>query len=285
MEFKKLSVVLDQFMHMYPRDISIYIGECIGFCDKKYLNCRFIFSEDGFIRDKHILKKDFQNTLCLYNDIQKEFLTNKTLISLGYESLKISRQYMGIKLQNSQEERLNIYFCEELKSIYQDTINYYKQIKQKDFLEYASNPIKKHVVKKMIIRQAVDNRSGIIYIFNNEEYSSSLLKEKQLGYYYRKKDGIIDKDDLASILYLIRYFINCNLDRKPNYEYRLDCNYKTSALYIKCDSGEKIEIVDNDLIDIIEKTGLIDDLWRVKNQKIDKMPKQKIIKGEIKNGK
>ena len=279
-QFQNLSVAVEQFIHMYPCDINIYIGVCRGntLFSEDSICCRFQFSNEGSLRRLKAFKKDFPNTFILNQRIQREFLEAKQLISLGDQSKKLSQQYQGIRLQNDQEERLNLYFSEHVLLEYEETLRFYQQRKQQDFLSYALNPIEKHMVKRMTVRPSMASKSNVIYIRDNYQYASSLWKEQQFGYYYQEKEQKVDSEDLLLILELIRSFINCNLNRNPHYEYKMDSRGNTLSLHIQCDSGEIIEIIGDSLIHSLEKAAIIDDLWKVMHQKIEKMPKQKGIK-------
>ena len=276
--FQKLSVVLDQFVYMYPNDIKVFADWHVGnvlFPDDT-LYYKFLLSDTGVPREVRLTKKCFPNTVSLYEKIKYDFLDNKYLISFGYDICTIGKNndFIGLRLMNSEEQRLNVYFSQNVLSDYEKEFEIFRRQKQYDFLEYASNPIRKGIVDKMTIRPAVDDRSGVVYVFDNYQYCSSYHKSKQLGYYYRKNNNQIDEDDLEIILELIRLFINNNLDDNPHYEYKLNNKYQTEILRIVCDSGKIIEMTDNDLIDRIEKAGIIDGLWKIMHREIDKMPKQ-----------
>lgn len=274
-KFENFSVVLDQFVQMYPRDISVFVGlhkgNCLFHDDTSY--CRFQFSKGGKFRNPVLFKKDFSNTVALYDSVLNEFLKS-WMISFGYDTVKIENEYQGLRLRNMKEEQLNIYFSKDMLSEYQKTIDFLQQRKQQDFFNYCSRAISRRIVKEMTIRPAVDDRSGVIYIFDNDETSPSLKKDKQLGYYYRQKDGVVDPGDMKLILDLIRLFINCNLDQEFSYNYQLNSNLQTDKLCIHCSGGEKIEIIGDNLIYPLEKEGVIDDLHKVIHHEIDKMPKQ-----------
>ena len=282
-KFQKLSIVLDQFIHMYPNDIKVFMDLHVGntLLPDDILYCKFLCSKVGKPREVRLLKKSFPNSMTLYEKIKDDFLDDKQLTSLGYDIYTVGHgnDYMGLQMINSAEQRLSVYFSEKVLPFYEKEYDFFQQQKQHDFFEYAANPIKGGVVDKMTIRSAIDDRSGVVYVFDNYQYCSSYHKSKQLGYYYRKSQNQIDEGDLMTILELIRLFINSNLADNPHYEYKLNHKYQTMVLRIVCDSGKFIEITDSDLIDKIEKAAIIDDLWKIMHHKIDEMPKQiKIMK-------
>lgn len=95
-------------------------------------------------------------------------------------------------------------------------------------------------------------------------------KRKELGYYYRKNGSFIDESDIEIICVLIRNFININLEHHPYYVYKQNPNH----LFIYCNTNVYIEIIDEDLINQLEKSRIIDDLWLVMNKIIKEMPSQ-----------
>lgn len=274
--FKNFSIVLDQFVQMYPKDISMFVGLHKGNCllpdDKAY--CRFVFSTEATPRNTILLKKNFNNTMELYHGILEEFLKS-WITSFGYDTVKIDNEYKGIRLHNMNEEQLNIYFSKDMLDEYQRTVDSLQGRKRQDFFNYCSRAISRKAVQRMCIRPTVDDRSGVVYVFNNDEfYSPSMKKDRQLGYYYREKDGMVDSDDIKIVHDLIRLFINCNLEKEFSYNYTLNSKFQTISLHINCNSGESIEVAGDNIIYPLEKLGLIDDLHKLIEHKIEKMPKQ-----------
>lgn len=187
-----------------------------------------------------------------------------------------SEEYFGLKLQNSNREKLNIYFTSRVLFAFQEVESLIQGIKYKDFYEYAAMRIENRALDQITFRCSETDRSEIYYTLKNKGYSSKKLK--CLCYSYRKINAVIDEIDLWTILNLIRLFINSNLPYQPKYEYITkedqNSNKVSHTLKIGCNTNAFIEIKDNELITQIEKNRIIDDLWLVMHHVIDKMPIQ-----------
>lgn len=251
---------------MQKKEMTILIGNN----SKTY---RFLYKIDGKLEDAFIEKKEEQSTIDIYENILSHFLADekneKFLTFVGYNTIRPNQskeEYLGLTLQNSKEEKLNIYFTAKSLEAFNDLEELMQLIKKRDFCNYASNYIDQNGVRKMTIRPSIDDRSSIVYIFDNEEYNS-LRIQRQLGYYYRKSGHVIDELDVENICNIIRKFINHNLENHPRYEYN-------DILRIKCDKKILLEIRDGDLIDQLEKKRVLNDLWLVMNGVIEKMPSQ-----------
>lgn len=257
---------------MHNKEITILVGYHKGnnLISENCLYYRFFNVKDGVVNKIMINRKRNESTIDYYEELLNNFFVDKKLISVGYDTLKMtkySEEYLGVKLVNASEEKLNIYFTSNALYAFSEIENLIAQIKSRDFYEYAINPISKNIVERMTIRPSDGDRSSILYVLNNSN-TSYLNIAKQLGYYYRKNNHEIDQDDLQIIFSLIRYFINTNIDSNPYYEYTKD------FLFIKCNKNAFIEINDVDLIDEIEKSRILDDLWLVMHNLIPKMPLQ-----------
>lgn len=270
---EKLSVVLDTFIRVYPQTINIYatIPKRNQLFDDNPIYYRFSFSKEGEVRKEKLYKKEIPNTSVLVEKIKSNFLENKQLISLGYHYLCDNQIYNGIKLVNTLEERLNIYFPLNETSLFNKNRDFFIEKKKVDFISYATKPIEKNVVDFIKIRPRSEHKSNILYTFNNYELSS-YKKKKILEYYYSVNDDF-NKNDFEIIMKIIYEYINNYLEEHPIYHYNLDRNYQTISLEIKFDSGKKIEIMGNELIDYLEKNCLIDNLYKLQIMKITEMPK------------
>ncbi len=255
---------------MEKKDMTILVGNN----SKTY---RFFITINGKLEEAPIKKVENQSVVDIYKKVLNNFFyecseektKRKRLTYVGYNTFKPNRkseEYLGIKLQNSKEEKLNIYFTSKSLEAFDNLDRWIQQIKVSDFNDYANEYIEKNSVRRMTIRPAIDDKSSIVYIFDNEEYNS-LRIQRQLGYYYRKSGHVIDELDVANICNIIRKFINHNLENHPRYEYN-------DILRIKCDKKIHLEIKDGDLIDQLEKKRILDDLWLVMNGVIEKMPLQ-----------
>ena len=86
----------------------------------------------------------------------------------------------------------------------------------------------------------------------------------------------IEEEDIQIIVKIIRIFINKYILFKPKYKYSYNAKGQTTGLVIYFENGYVIDIKDLDLIEKIEKNGIIDDLWFVMHQLIEKMPEESI---------
>lgn len=270
-----LKVSVDQFIKMYPGEITVYAMKFSGFLgEREDHNYRFCFSEKGNLRDTKYLKKEFPTSTVLYQQIIREFLDKKYLTSIAYDNTRIQEAtYHQIKLINNKEQRLNIGYTDALQQEFEKTSTMFHDRKKDDYILYAKRPIEKKVVDKMTIRNAINTQSNIVYVPNNDSSLPFIGKRRQLGYYYSKVNGKILEEDSRIIIDLLRYFVNCHLEEKPYYHYEINGKWQTQALKIISNTGREIEILDNDLIDIIEKDGVIDDLKKLKDGKIREMSK------------
>lgn len=257
------------------KEMTILVGKHVGsgIDPRDTFYYRFYEVINGKLEKSLIKKKGKQSTIDIYENILSHFLADekneKFLTFVGYNTIRPNQskeEYLGLTLQNNKEEKLNIYFTSKSLEAFNDLEELMQLIKKRDFCNYASNYIDQNGVRKMTIRPSIDDRSSIVYIFDNEEYNS-LRIQRQLGYYYRKSGHVIDELDVENICNIIRKFINHNLENHPRYEYN-------DILRIKCDKKIYLEIKDGDLIDQLEKKRIINDLWLVMNGVIEKMPSQ-----------
>lgn len=258
---------------MYPKEMTILVGKHSG--NKLIATDTFYYSFyeviDGNLKKVEINKKWNQSTMDIYEMILIHFFVNnqkeKFLTYVGYNTFKPNREeYLGLRLQNSEEEKLNIYFTTKALEAFEQFVKLIEMMKCRDFYEYAAHIISKKDVEKVVIRPSFEVKSSIAYIEDNEEYNF-LRIQKQLEYYYRKSGNIIDAIDLENICKIIREFINFNLENHPRYEY-------SNILRIKCDKKITLEVKDVDLIHQLEKMRILDDLWLVMHGIIEKMPLQ-----------
>lgn len=236
---------------------------------------RFFITRDGVLKQAAILRNKRQATKDIYKNIVTDFFNNKKLIFIKYDTikpLKRSEEYLGFKLQNVEEEKLNIYFTSKTLDAFTELEKTIEHIKCQDFYEYAMKPIKKDIVERFSLHPTTDERSSILYILGDFQ-NCYIQTTKQLGYYYRKSKNRIDEWDLWTLLAIIREYINLNIENNPYYEYNKK-EHKEYYLIIHGSAKSYIEIKDQDLIIEIEKSRLLDDLWLVMHGVIEKMPLQ-----------
>lgn len=209
---------------MFKKEMTILVGKHsknkIIATDTFYY--RFYEVVNGKLEKNALDLKRNQSTMDIYEAILSEFLVDnekeKLLTYMGYSIFKLGKkEYLGIKMQNSEKEKLNIYFTYNALDALKQLVKLIEILKYRDFYEYAINSMEKEEVEKIVICPSFD-RSSINYILDNKEYNS-LRIQKQLGYYYRKNDYTIDEVDLWNICNIIRIFINFNLENHPRYEY------------------------------------------------------------------
>lgn len=263
---------------MDTKEITILVGKHKGndLIPKDTLYYRFFVNIDGNFLPYTTKRKKKQPTKEIYEEILKSFLMNEQLISIKYDTFCISKrgeECLGLELQNTKEEKLNVYFTSNALSAFAEFENFIENRKTQDFYEYAKHPIEKNMVERLTFRPTLEERSSILYILNNLRYDYFQIR-KQLGYYYRKNNRNIDESDLNIIYSIIRYFINFHLERHPYYEYKKSLKTNTYNLIIHCGEKSFIEIIDPDLIQKVESARIIDDLWLVKHGIIDRMPSQ-----------
>lgn len=263
---------------MYPKEIAIFVGKHSGniLIPNDTLYYRFFVNKNGVMEKIQIEKKKIP-TIEVYEKILADFFINKQLISVGYGTFQKNvkeEEYLGIKLQNNEEEKLNVYFSSKALDGFRKLEQLVQIIKLNDFYEYAKKAIDKNRIERFTLRSAKEERSSILYIRNNLQNNYFRHIEKELGYYYRKNNGQIDKNDLWTIFTIIRYFINKNLRNNPYYIYNSNPQKKKDILVIRGNENSFIEIEDQDLIREIEKARIIDDLWLLMHNVIDKMPLQ-----------
>lgn len=237
---------------------------------QNYLYYRFFIVTSNGIKQKFLKKKYKETTKEIYEAIFFHFLQNKQLTFICSDTFKKTKngvEYTGLKLQNNEEEKLNIFFSQNSLDEMSKLEQTIKSIKMHDFYEYAILPIEKHMIEKLVLRSSDHKRSSIQYNLNSLRDDSFCIK-KQLSYYYMKVDKRIDQSDLWLICTIIRYFINSNLKNNPYYE------YKSNNLFIYCNAMVCIEIRDSDLVKEIEIARILDDLWLLNHALIDKMPLQ-----------
>lgn len=255
---------------VYPKDLVVLVGLYSGnkLIPNKTLYYRFLVNKNGELKETKIFKTRI-NTADAFESILTYFFVNKKLISESYDIRKISPnsvEYFGIKLENSKGEKLNIYYSSKALSFAEDIGYLTAPIKYRDFYEYSKKHIDKGIVNRMTIRPGSE-KSQILYVFDNGE-SSYLQKRRELGIYYRESQGNIDRIDLSLILSLIRYFINAHLGVSLYYKYE---GYK---LFIGVVNGPYIGMKNENLIDAIEKSRILDDLWLLMHGLIKEMPSQ-----------
>lgn len=311
-KFQNLKMAADYFMRKYPKEISIVVsrqspkmithlfGKKIS--DKEEMvevhynpTYRFTFSEEGTMRELQTSGKVIKSRE-LFEKIKEEFLENGLLTWIGYKGENSDTDHLEIQVINSKKEKIKFHFQSSTKEEYDKLKEEFEHLKQEDFKRYCNSLIDENRVQTFSIRPAVDDRSSILYIPNNEEYYTSLFTRGKLGYYYKKEEGRIELEELVTISEIIRHFINCHLKENPRYKYKtpldniqnekdlLRIKNLSETLKIYFESGIELKITDSDLIYGLEKLGLIDDLYQLQNGKISEMPesKNKILKkGEM----
>ncbi len=272
-QFQKFQNSAFEYSRIFPKYISIYIhlhkGNCLIPEDK--LTYQFLISKEGipkFTREK----KKVKNTLTLYQTILNDFFQNNLLLTLNYFDSKVKNEYKGIQLKNSLGNYLYLYFANNTLSSYQELLTKLQKRKQEDYYKYGTQLIKNQNVHTIVFRPSLNSGSEIQFTHQEEKTTWILAKERCLEYFYQKNDHQINPEDLPLILNFIVIFINYNLDKDPQYQYQINGKYQTSALTIFCANHDKIIIEDNDLIEIIEKSGLIDYLWEIIHKKRTIMP-------------
>ncbi len=281
-KFQNQILVRDEIIKRIPKEISIFISISINTLKPKegeiYAYYRFLLSKEGRIRNKPLQKKDFQNTKDLYKQIIHEFLEDKLLIFYKDNTKQIGHgndAYLGMCLQNEKGEILNLYYSGNALFLYNEMKKEIEKKKQKDFLKYGEKNIKEQTVERIVFYPSVDDRSSILYIEDNEEYDNYHKRiQNQLGYYYKKTKYAIEEKDIQNIVKIIRMYINTHIFLNPKYKYSYNAKFQTTGLVIYFENGYLIDIKDLDLIEKIEKKGIIDDLWLVMHQLTDKMPEK-----------
>ena len=229
---------------------------------------RFLVRRHGILTAATLDKKG-KSTADVFEEILTQFFVDKQLISVGYEIKKVtpqSEEYYGVKLENSEGEKLSIYYSSKALSFAEDINQLVVQIKRRDFYEYCKKPIEKGVVKRMTIRPG-EEHSGVLYVFDNRE-NAYLQKRHELGIYYQESLGKIDSMDLILILNVIRLFINSHLSFSLYYKYE-ECK-----LFLGATNGDFIEMKNENLITAVERGRIIDDLWLLMHGLIKEMPTQ-----------
>lgn len=269
-KLQTLSQSLDQYTVMQPDNIEVYVYRQNGgsLSVNGGLFYRFIFSEEGIPRKDKMFKSHFDNTKALYKLIKKEFLNGNIITSAIYDKDPYDWGHSGIRLENNRKQKLNIFFANDLLDEKRDELFKFRIMKKHDFALNAKKRIDHNQVERITIRPANYDGSSMIYIPNNEDYSS-LQKRNHLAYYYHVTEHGIEGDDLTNISDIIRYYINQNLKDSPNYRYHHDHRGITTGLDIYFTSlgyrGRKyIDMIDPNLIDYLEKDSLIDDLYQVR---------------------
>ncbi len=263
---------------MYPKELVILVGKHTAnhLIQKDCSYYRFYIVKDGILKQEFPEKKRKETTKVVYETIFAHFLKNKKLISVAYDTFQMTsntEEYIGLKLQNNEEEKLSIFFTSKALNAFTKLEQSILSIKMRDFYLYTIDPIEKDIVERMVLRPSSDERSSVLYIRNNLRYNLFHI-QKQLGYYYKKIGNKIDESDLCLLFSIIRYFINQNLENNPNYEYKQNSQKTSYHLRIHCNLKSYIEIIDDDLIREIEKSRILDDLWLLQHALIEKMPLQ-----------
>ena len=293
--FKKLVSIRQEIVKRIPQEITVFVSQSINTLklEESELYCyyRFLLSEEGSVREIPLKAKDFPNTKALYNQIIEDFFTDKQLVSCKEEIKRFSADsiwYLGICLRNRQGMQLNLYYSSQTLFAYEEMKQKVEEKKASDFYQYGIIPIQGRMVKRMVFYPTENDLSSVYYIRDNEEYDNYHLRiQKQFSYYYQKSGNKIETADLKGICYLIRLFINSHLEFHPRYFYptnysnltseemaKVTFPLETKGLNILCDNGAFIEISDLDLIDAIEKSRILDDLWLLRHGLIDTLPTQ-----------
>lgn len=264
-QFKKFKEIKEEYKKACPKEITIFVNRYQGneLIPNPKLIYHFLFSENKITRSQD-LDIRVKNTEELYRIILQEFFSEKKLVAVGYDKRRVNISYKGINLENSLEQRLNIYFSPSTLFAYKNLKYNLLQKKQQDFFAYASQLLEENQVNRFVIRPTIGSKSHLIYILDNYQDSPSLSVEKQLGYYYQKEKVGIERIDLDTIFNLISYFIKLHIHENLDYSYRVDGKYQTQALIIKARDNKRIEIMGETLIDKIEQSGIIDNLAALK---------------------
>lgn len=281
-QFKNFNLIREEIMKRVPSEVSVFVSLSINTLkpaeSELYYYYRFLLSENGEKREKALPKKHFQNTTDLYKQVLSDFFKEKQLVFYKDDIKQISHStdaYLGMCLRNRKNEQLNLYYSSNALEAYEEMREFICNRKLNDFYQYGVYPITKKLVERMVFYPTEDDRSSVLYIRDNEEYDNYHLRiRKQFGYYYQKYGNGFDETDLKSICFLIRLFINTNLEFCPKYYYVQSTQFSRENLIIVCTNGIFIEIPDRDLIDAIEKARIIDDLWLLMHGLIKEMPTQ-----------
>lgn len=158
---------------------------------------RFFTKENRKLIRYEVDKKTNETTKGVFERLFQQFLQKK-LISVGYDTYKKKEEYYGLKLQNEEENQLSIYFTSKALEVFSQFEEYIEQRKIQDFQKYAQRPIDKNMVNRFSLRPTLEDRSSILYILDDQKINY-FRKRKELGYYYRKKNGQIDSVDVKII--------------------------------------------------------------------------------------
>ncbi len=280
--FDNFMIRRNEYGSCFPDETSVFAslhkGNELLTDDKVFY--RFLFSKEGTSRDVPFLKKEMQNTSDLFQLILKEFFCSNQLVSVHYDFVKIDVDYIGICLLNSNGGKLNVYFSSLVLDAYRIFDGWVQDRKYNDFFQYAINRInKKGAVKRIVIAPAKDKTSKVTYIFDNYEYKSPMHKEKFLEFLYGTCGNEIIGMDAVVIIRFIRYFINQNLDKDIRYWYSGKGDHISSDFHIWV-SGIHLLICGNDMVDLLEKYCIVDDLYDLIHGKINRMPELRKQNGE-----
>ncbi len=256
---------LDVYTKIIPKEISAFCSNTTK--SGIYVNnsvdiCRFKFSKEGLERDSKLNNQAIPNTMSLYNAIKKEFCEESYITWLKFVDIKTNgKEYSGIEIKNECDRKLNIYFDGSVEEKRKITEDYFRGVKDNDLFEYSSNLINKdNGVRNFVIRPAVENKSNILYILDNEEYSNSFFVFRKLGYYYNQNQDRIDVGDYNNITKLIELFLNKNMKIFRGYAYSYDGKCITKSLKFDFMRRISLEIVGKELIAALEKQYLIDNI-------------------------
>lgn len=277
MKLQNFKTSKNEYLEKYPQEISIFINQTAGVCKERLdLFYRFIFSEEYTYRKLNYYKKDIPNTKELYLIILKEFLQGRKFFSISYDEIRLDDLYYGFRLINNENNRLNIYFSENIKERYQEFKIKIIQTQQMINKKYLISCIKNNDTDKIVFLTNT-KKSGMHHLYNGNQFDLTYQKDKKLGIFYQKAENEkeINKEDYSMTIESIYAFINANITETINYEYNYNGFYKNEKLIIHIGTGKEIRISDYDLIYQLEKGGLIDYLKYLMNSKNDLILKRK----------
>ncbi len=111
-----MTLIREEIIKRIPKEISVFISLRINTIKSNegelYCYYRFLLSEEGTKRAELLPKKDFKTARDLFKQVLNDFFTDKQLVSSKDEIRRISYSadaYLGICLQNEDNEKLNIY--------------------------------------------------------------------------------------------------------------------------------------------------------------------------------
>lgn len=130
---------------METKEMVVLVGKHSGNCliseDTVYF--RFFFKKDEKCIPCRVNRKSGETTKNVFVKLFQQFLEEGKLISVEYSTYKQREEYLGLKLQNAEETRFNVYFTSNALSAFTEFEKYIGEIKVRDFCAYANHPIEK----------------------------------------------------------------------------------------------------------------------------------------------